>query len=146
MNVDEGSTRRIGGGAGSAQACPDIAARSCRGYDDWVSDFFKAEFNRLFCMGNISLQNVDLAVFGKPDLRRPIVEPERLNHRKRITSEMFREQSFVSMEADEVTDLKRVMEKDLLRCIVRGSDYPHAGSHVANKVVLDNPRRFMGFA
>jgi predicted TIM-barrel fold metal-dependent hydrolase len=45
-----------------------------------------------------------------------------------------------------------------------GSDYPHfdstypgayeaaqqtfdsAGSHVAHKVVLDNPRRFMGFA
>ena len=78
--------------------------------------------------------------------------------------QLFREQCFVSMEADEATGLKWVMEKDLLRCILWGSDYPHfdstypgayeaaqetfdsAGSHVAHKVVLDNPRRFMGFA
>jgi len=81
---------------------------------------------------------------------------------KRRPSEIFREQCFVSMEADEATGLKWIMEKDLLRCILWGSDYPHfdstypgayaeaqgtfddAGGDVAQQVVYTNPARFMG--
>jgi uncharacterized protein len=81
---------------------------------------------------------------------------------KRLPSEIFRSQCFVSMEADEATGLKWIIEKDLLPCILWGSDYPHfdstypgaytqaqqtfeaAGAGVAQHVVVDNPRRFMG--
>ncbi len=255
---------------------PEVAAETCRAYNDWMSDFCKVDSNRLFGMGIIPLQNVDLAVkearrMARLGLRGFILRPERFNdlalfdaacdplweiavgdglsvgihgsfgsrmksfstgryqgnvfydhmiahpfgqmavvmdmiaggvldrfpklrvgffesglgwipywldrldehfevmgHHtpwlKRMPSEIFREQCFVSMEADEATGLSWVMEKDLLRCILWGSDYPHfdstypgayeaaqqtfdaTGSHVAHKVVLDNPRRFMGFA
>ena len=47
---------------------------------------------------------------------------------KRLPSEIFRSQCFVSMEADEATGLKWIIEKDLLPCILWGSDYPHFDS------------------
>jgi predicted TIM-barrel fold metal-dependent hydrolase len=80
---------------------------------------------------------------------------------RREPSEIFREQCFVSMEADELTGLRWMLEKDLLPCILWGSDYPHfdstypgayaaaqetfdaASPDAAQKIVCDNPRRFM---
>ena len=79
----------------------------------------------------------------------------------RRPSEIFREQCFVSMEADELTGLRWMIEKDLLRCILWGSDYPHfdstypgaytaaqqtfdaASPAAAREIVCDNPRRYM---
>jgi predicted TIM-barrel fold metal-dependent hydrolase len=81
---------------------------------------------------------------------------------KRRPSEIFREQCFVSMEADELTGLRWMLEKQLLRCILWGSDYPHfdstyPGAYAAAQQTFDaarpdalahivcaNPRRFMG--
>ena len=56
---------------------------------------------------------------------------------KRPPSEIFREQCFVSMEADELTGLRWMIEKDLLGCILWGSDYPHIEGtwpHTAEKL------------
>jgi len=81
---------------------------------------------------------------------------------KRRPSEIFQAQCFVSMEADEATGLRWMLEKDLGRCVLWGSDYPHfdctypgsyaaaqatfdaAGPGVAEQIVHTNPKRFMG--
>jgi predicted TIM-barrel fold metal-dependent hydrolase len=83
---------------------------------------------------------------------------------ERRPSEIFRTQCFVSMEADELTGLRWMLEKDLLPCILWGSDYPHfdstypgayaaaqktfdaAAADAAQKIVCENPRRYMGIA
>ncbi len=83
---------------------------------------------------------------------------------KRRPSESFREQCFVSMEADEISGLRWMIEKDLLRCILWGSDYPHFDStypgaytaaretfdavseDAAQRIVCENPRRYMALA
>ena len=83
---------------------------------------------------------------------------------KRPPSEIFREQCFVSMEPDELSGLRWIIEKDLLRCILWGSDYPHfdstypgaytaakatfdaASAGAAQQIVCENPRRFMALA
>jgi len=80
---------------------------------------------------------------------------------RRRPSEIFRAQCFVSMEADEATGLRWMVEKDLLRCILWGSDYPHfdctypgafaaaqetfatAHADAAREIVCDNPRRYI---
>jgi predicted TIM-barrel fold metal-dependent hydrolase len=80
---------------------------------------------------------------------------------RRLPSEIFRAQCFVSMEADELTGLRWMLEKDLLRSILWGSDYPHfdctypgayaaaretfeaAHPDAARAIVCDNPRRYM---
>ncbi len=82
---------------------------------------------------------------------------------KRRPSEIFQEQCFVSMEADEETGLRWMAEKNLLESVLWGSDYPHfdstypgaytaaqatfdaVGEDVASKVVLANAQRYMGF-
>ncbi len=80
---------------------------------------------------------------------------------KRRPSELFREQCFVSMEPDEEAGLRWMTGMGLLDCILWGSDYPHfdctypgafrkasdtfaaVGEDVAEKVVFENPSRFM---
>ena len=81
---------------------------------------------------------------------------------KRRPSEIFSQQCFVSMEADEAKGLIWMQEKGLGHCILWGSDYPHFDSTypgayaeaqttfatcaegTAGKVVYANPKRFMG--
>ena len=81
---------------------------------------------------------------------------------KRRPSEIFAEQCFVSMEADELSGLKWMVDKGLGHCILWGSDYPHfdstypgafieaeetfteVGQGIASQVVYDNPKRYMG--
>jgi predicted TIM-barrel fold metal-dependent hydrolase len=253
---------------------PEVAAETCRAYNNWLSDFCRHNPDRLFGMGIVPLQNIDLAVaearrmkdlglsgiisrperfndlalydercdalwdvaasdglaiaihgsfgsrmqsfstgryrdnvfydhmiahpFGQmavvmdliaggvldryPSLRVGFFESgmgwipdwlERLDEHfevmghhtpwlKRRPSETFHEQCFVSMEADEASGLRWMMEKDLGHCILWGSDYPHfdstypgayreakatfdaAGPGVAEQIVGANPRRFMG--
>jgi predicted TIM-barrel fold metal-dependent hydrolase len=83
---------------------------------------------------------------------------------KRPPSEIFREHCFVSMEAEELTGLRWMIEKGLLDCILWGSDYPHFDStypgayaaarrsfeaahpDAARKIVFANPRRYLGLA
>ena len=83
---------------------------------------------------------------------------------KRKPSEIFTEQCFVSMEADELSGLKWMVDKGFGHCILWGSDYPHfdstypgayteahetfskVGSEVATSVVYNNPRRYMGIS
>jgi predicted TIM-barrel fold metal-dependent hydrolase len=83
---------------------------------------------------------------------------------RRRPSEIFREQCFVSMEADELTGLRWMLEKDLLRTILWGSDYPHfdctyPGAYAAasetfqaahpdaeQAIVCTNPQRYMALA
>ncbi len=255
---------------------PEIAAETCRAYNDWMSDFCRESPTRLFGMGIVPLQDVDLAVaeakrLAGLGLRGLAVRPERFNglslydercdalwavaqadglalavhgsfgtrmpgfalgryddnlfmehmvahpfgqmavvmdliaggvldrfpglrvgffesglgwlpywldrldehfqvmgHHtpwlKRPPSEIFREQCFVSMEADELTGLRWMIEKDLLRCILWGSDYPHfdstypgayeaaqktfdaASPHAAQKIVCEKPRRYLALA
>ncbi len=255
---------------------PEVAAETCRAYNDWMGDFCKVDPTRLFGMGIVPLQDVDLAVaeakrLAGLGLRGLVVRPERFNglavyddrcdrlwavaqaddiavgvhgsfgtrmpgfavgryddnlfmehmvahpfgqmavmmdmiaggvldrfpglrvgffesglgwipywldrldehfermgHHtpwlKRPPSEVFREQCFVSMEADEVTGLRWMIEKDLLPCILWGSDYPHfdstypgayaaarktfsaASRDAARHIVCENPRRFMAIA
>jgi predicted TIM-barrel fold metal-dependent hydrolase len=253
---------------------PEIAAETCRAYNDWMSDFCRESPTRLFGVGIVPLQDVELAVaeakrLAGLGLRGLAVRPERFNglplydescdalwavaraddiavavhgsfgsrmpgftvgrydrnmfmeHMvahpfgqmavvmdmiaggvldrfpglrvgffesglgwipywldrldehfevmghfapglKRQPSEIFREQCFVSMEADELTGLRWMLEKDLLPCILWGSDYPHfdstypgaytaaqqtfdaAGPSTAQQIVCDNPRRYLG--
>ncbi len=252
---------------------PALAAESCRAYNDWISDFCREDPTRLFGMGIVPLQDVELAVaeakrLAGLGLRGLVVRPERFNglalydprcdplwavaqaddiavgvhgsfgtrmpgfavgryddnlfmehmvahpfgqmaavmdviaggvldrfpglrvgffesglgwipywldrldehfehmgHHtpwlKRPPSEIFREQCFVSMEASESTGLRWMIEKDLLHCVLWGSDYPHfdstypgayaaaqdtfsaAGADAARQIVCANPRRFM---
>jgi len=81
---------------------------------------------------------------------------------KRKPSEIFSEQCFVSMEADELSGLKWMVDKGLGHCIVWGSDYPHfdstfpgayveaadtfskVGANIEQAVVYENPRRYVG--
>ncbi|MGE4617679.1 MAG: amidohydrolase family protein [Gammaproteobacteria bacterium] len=81
---------------------------------------------------------------------------------KRRPSEIFATQCFVSMEADESSGLKWMIDKGLENCILWGSDYPHfdstypgayneaqetfdqAGKAIAELVVHQNPTRYMG--
>jgi len=83
---------------------------------------------------------------------------------RRPPSESFRAQCFVSMEHDELTGLRWMAEKDLLPCILWGSDYPHfdckypgaytaaqetfeaAHPDAARQIVWTNPRRYMALA
>ena len=82
---------------------------------------------------------------------------------RRLPSEIFRSQCFVSMEADEANGLRWMVDKGLLDTVLWGSDYPHfdctypgayhmaqqtfdaVGEGVADKVVLENAQRFLGF-
>jgi len=253
---------------------PEIAAETCRAYNNWMSDFCKRAPERLFGMGIIPLQDVDLAIaeakrFAGLGLKGMVVRPERFNdlplfderldalwqvaigdglavgvhgsfgsrmkgfhterypdnmffnhmiahpfgqmavmmdliaggvldrhpglrvgffesglgwvpywldrldqHKrvmgrhtpwlKRMPSEIFREQCFVSMEADEGAGLRWMVEKDLLSTVLWGSDYPHfdstypgayheaqatfAAVHelAAAHVVYENPMRYVG--
>ena len=253
---------------------PAIAAETCRAYNNWISDFCKHDPNRLFAMGLVPLQNVDLALqeaqrlesiglkgfmarperyrdlalydpacdglwqcaidnnlavgihgsfgsrmpsfssgrykdnlfydhmiahpFGQmavmmdllaggvmdryPSLRVGFFESglgwmpywiDRLDEHfavmghhtpwlKRKPSEIFSQQCFVSMEADELSGLKWMVDKGLGHCILWGSDYPHfdstfpgafveaeetfskVGPDIAAAVVHDNPLRYMG--
>lgn len=255
---------------------PEIAAETCRAYNNWMSDFCRENPARLFGMGIVPLQDIDLAVaeakrLAELGLRGLAVRPERFNglplydekcdalwavaeadgiavavhgsfgtrmpgfavgrydsnlfmeHMiahpfgqmavvmdliaggvldrfpgmrvgffesglgwipywldrldehyevmgrfapglKRLPSEIFKEQCFVSMEADELTGLRWMLEKDLLPCILWGSDYPHfdstypgaytaaketfdaASADAAQKIVYENPRRYMALA
>ncbi len=255
---------------------PAVAAESCRAYNDWMSDFCKQSPERLFGMGIVPLQDVDLAVaeakrLAGLGLRGLAVRPERfdglalydarcdalwavaqaddlavavhgsfgtrmpgfsvgryddnlfmehmiahpfgqmavmldliaggvldrfpqlrvgffesglgwipywldrldehfevMGHHtpslKRRPSEIFREQCFVSMEADERGGLRWMIEKQLLPCILWGSDYPHfdstypgayaaaqetfeaASADAAQQIVCENPRRFISLA
>ena len=252
---------------------PEIAAETCRAYNNWMSDFCKTSPDRLFGMGIIPLQDVDLAIaeakrLASIGLRGILVRPERFNglplydasldplwevavsdnlavgvhgsfgskmkgfhtgryegntflnhmiahpfgqmasmmdficggvlerHRnlrvgffesglgwapywlgrmdehketlgkhtpwlKRLPSEIFREQCYVSMEADEEDGLAWMREMGMLDNVLWGSDYPHydstypgayrdaqatfdkVGEDVASKVVLENPKRFI---
>ena len=253
---------------------PEIAAETCRAYNNWISDFCKVAPDRLFGMAIVPLQDIDLAVaeakrvralgltgflsrperfgdlalydpacdalwqvavdddlaigihgsfgskmrsfstgryrenvfydhmiahpFGQmavvmdmiaggvldrfPKLRVGFFESgmgwipywlDRLDEHfdvmghhtpwlKRRPSEIFAEQCFVSMEADEGKGLSWMLDKNLGHCVLWGSDYPHfdstypgayleaqstfdsAGDRVAEQVVYENPKRFMG--
>jgi predicted TIM-barrel fold metal-dependent hydrolase len=41
---------------------PDVAAETCRAYNDWISDFCRADSERLFGVGLVPLQDVGRAV------------------------------------------------------------------------------------
>ncbi len=252
---------------------PEVAAETCRAYNNWMADFCKTDPGRLFGMGIVPLQDIDLAIaeakrlrglglrgfmsrperfgglalydsacdglwhtaveddlavgihgsfgsrmpsfstgrykdnlfydhmiahpFGQmavmmdfiaggvldrfPSLRVGFFESglgwmpywidrldehfEVMGHHtpwlKRRPSEIFANQCFVSMEADESSGLRWMLEKGLERCILWGSDYPHfdstypgayaeaqntfdgAGAGIAETVVYDNPKRFI---
>ena len=253
---------------------PAVAAETCRAYNDWISDFCKHEPTRLFAMGLVPLQDIDLAIaearrlstlglkgfmsrperygdlplydtrcdglwqtavdnnlavgihgsfgsqmpsfstgrykdnlfydhmiahpFGQmavmmdliaggvfdrfPAMRVGFFESglgwmpywidrmdehfEVMGHHtpwlKRRPSEIFAQQCFVSMEADELSGLRWMTEKGLGHSILWGSDYPHfdstypgaysearetfeqVGPEVGKAVVFNNPRRYMG--
>lgn len=255
-------------------ANPSVAAETCRAYNNWMGDFCKRAPHRLFAMGIVPLQDIDLAIAEAKRLRSlglrgfmsrperfaglalydPVCDPlwqvavedglavgvhgsfgsampsfssgrykdnlfydhmiahpfgqmavmmdliaggvldrfpalrvgffesglgwmpywidrldehfEVLGHHtpwlKRRPSEIFASQCFVSMEADEASGLKWMIEKGLERCILWGSDYPHfdstypgayveaqetfdgAGPAVAEAVVHENPKRYIG--
>ncbi len=255
---------------------PEVSAETCRAYNNWMSDFCKESPDRLYGIGIVPLQDVDLAVaeakrLAGLGLRGLAVRPERFNglalydercdalwavaqdddlavavhgsfgtrmpgfavgryddnlfmehmvahpfgqmavvmdfiaggvldrfprlragffesglgwipywldrldehfevmgHHtpslERPPSEIFREQCFVSMEPGELTGLRWMIEKDLLPCILWGSDYPHfdstypgaytaaqetfdaASAAASQKIVCENPRRFMALA
>ncbi len=48
---------------------PKVAAETCRAYNNWLSDFCKADSERLFGMGIVPLQDVDLALAEVKRLR-----------------------------------------------------------------------------
>ncbi len=255
---------------------PEVSAETCRAYNNWMSDFCKESPDRLYGIGIVPLQDVDLAVaeakrLAGLGLRGLAVRPERFNglalydercdalwavaqdddlavavhgsfgtrmsgfavgryddnlfmehmvahpfgqmavvmdfiaggvldrfprlragffesglgwipywldrldehfevmgHHtpslERPPSEIFREQCFVSMEPGELTGLRWMIEKDLLPCILWGSDYPHfdstypgaytaaqetfdaASAAASQQIVCENPRRFMALA
>ena len=253
---------------------PEVAAETCRAYNDWMSDFCGRDSSRLAGMGIVPLQNLDLAVTEAKRLRGLglsgfISRPERFNglalydevcdplwevavsdglslgihgsfgsrmpgfstgrysgnvfydhmvahpfgqmavvmdliaggvldrfpelqvgffesglgwipywldrldehfevmgHHtpwlKRRPSEIFSQQCFVSMEADEAKGLSWMIDKGLGHCILWGSDYPHfdstypgaytealatfdaQGEETASMIVHDNPGRYLG--
>ncbi|HXK26378.1 MAG TPA: amidohydrolase family protein, partial [Myxococcota bacterium] len=60
----------------------EIAAETCRAYNDWISDFCQEDPSRLFAMGIVPLQDVSLAVaeakrLAGLGLRGLVVRPER---------------------------------------------------------------------
>lgn len=252
---------------------PAVAAETCRAYNNWIGDFCKRDPDRLFAMGIVPLQDINLAIdeakrlrrvglrgfmsrperFGNLALYDPVCDPlwhtavqdglavgvhgsfgssmpsfstgrykdnlfydhmiahpfgqmaammdlvaggvldrfpqlrvgffesglgwmpywidrldehfEVMGHHtpwlKRRPSEIFASQCFVSMEADESSGLKWMIEKGLERCILWGSDYPHfdstypgayveaqqtfdeAGASIAETIVHENPKRYI---
>ena len=254
----------------------EIAAETCRAYNNWMSDFCRADSNRLYGMAIIPMQDIDLAIkearrVRELGLRGVCIRPERYNdlalydeacdglwrvlvedglsvgihgsfgsrmkgfstgryhgnvfydhmiahpfgqmavvmdmiaggvldrfpslnvgffesglgwipywldrldehfevmgHHtpwlKRRPSEIFANQCFVSMEADEAQGLKWMAGKGLRGCVLWGSDYPHfdstypgafveaqetfaaSGPGTSEAVVLANPARFMGLS
>jgi predicted TIM-barrel fold metal-dependent hydrolase len=63
---------------------PLVAAETCRAYNDWMSDFCREDPERLFGMGIVPLQDIDLAVAEASrlkdlGLRGFISRPERYN-------------------------------------------------------------------
>jgi predicted TIM-barrel fold metal-dependent hydrolase len=93
---------------------------------------------------------------------------ERMGHLapwlERRPSDAFRSQCFVSMDPGEPFALGEVVRLGLAGCVLWGSDYPHydcvypgalkateqsfaaVGETVRDRILLDNPRRFMGLA
>lgn len=83
---------------------------------------------------------------------------------RRRPSEIFREQCFVSMEAEERRGLESLVELGLVESVLWGSDYPHydakypgaygaaeetfsaVGRGVGEQIVDRNPRRFFGLS
>jgi predicted TIM-barrel fold metal-dependent hydrolase len=83
---------------------------------------------------------------------------------RRRPTEIFREQCFVSMEAEEKRGLETLVELGLVGSVLWGSDYPHydakypgayaaaeatfiaVGPDVRDQIVDRNPRRFFGLA
>jgi predicted TIM-barrel fold metal-dependent hydrolase len=252
----------------------EVAAETCRAYNDWMSDFCRTDSSRLYGMGIVPLQDVDLAIAEARRLRGLgltgfISRPERFNglalyddvcdplwevavadglavgihgsfgsrmagfstgryqdnvfydhmiahpfgqmavvmdliaggvldrfpslrvgffesglgwipywldrldehfevmgHHtpwlKRRPSEIFAEQCFVSMEADEAKGLNWMVDKGLGHCVLWGSDYPHfdstypgayrearetfdrQGDLTSSQIVYENPKRYMG--
>lgn len=77
-------------------------------------------------------------------------------------SELFRSHCFISMEPEEAGALLDLTRRDLDRCVLWGSDYPHfdcrypgaldaaaasfaaAGEAVRDAILRDNPARFLG--
>ena len=63
---------------------PEVAAETCRAYNDWMSDFCRAEPSRLFGMGILPMQEISLAIreakrLAKLGLRGFAIRPERFN-------------------------------------------------------------------
>lgn len=63
---------------------PEVAAETCRAYNDWMSDFCRVESGRLFGMGIIPLQDLSLAIaeakrLAKLGLKGFAIRPERFN-------------------------------------------------------------------
>ena len=63
---------------------PEVAAETCRAYNEWMSDFCKVEPSRLFGMGIIPMQDVSLAIreakrLATLGLRGFVIRPERFN-------------------------------------------------------------------
>jgi predicted TIM-barrel fold metal-dependent hydrolase len=61
---------------------PEIAAETCRAYNDWIADFCRESPGRLYGMGIVPLQDVELAVaeakrLARLGLRGLVVRPER---------------------------------------------------------------------
>jgi uncharacterized protein len=50
---------------------PELAAASCRAYDDWIADFCKPYPSRLFAVAPLPLQSVDAAV---AEMRRAVAQ------------------------------------------------------------------------
>ncbi len=63
---------------------PRVAAATCRAYNDWIADFCRYDPVRLFGMGIVPLQDVELAVvearrLARLGLRGVVIRPERFN-------------------------------------------------------------------
>ena len=252
---------------------PQVAAATCRAYNDWMSDFCKTDPARLFGAGLVPLQDVELAAqecerIAERGLKAALIRPERFRRLalndpacdpfwaaaqdcdlsvavhgsfgsrmqsfglqrydnpffthmvchpfeqmaacldivcggvlerfprlrvgffesglgwlaywldrmdehfesmrpfvrdlERRPSDAFREQCFISMDADEGDALAAIAGRELSRCVLWGSDYPHydcvypgalkeleasctdVTQGVMRSVLHDNPKRFMG--
>ena len=63
---------------------PEVAAATCRAYNDWIADFCRHEPERLFGVGLVPLQSVEYAVqetrrIAELGLRAALIRPERFN-------------------------------------------------------------------